>query len=98
MHYYGFQTPIIRLVQAMSALGVDASECCSFGYYWNLSPVWGHVSDRELMVAGADYDHRDLSIADSIASIDVATQKVSAPVELPLDIDFAWWDRRLRDQ
>lgn len=64
MHYYGFQIPIIRAVQSMSALGVDASECCSFGYYWDLSPKWGHVTDRESMVAGADYDHRDLSIAD----------------------------------
>jgi hypothetical protein len=63
MHYYGFQIPILRAVQAMNALGVDMSECCSFGYYWDLSPRWGHVSDRELMVAGADYDHRDLSIA-----------------------------------
>jgi len=63
MHYYGFQIPIVRVVQAMSALGVDMSECCSFGYYWDLSPRWGYVSDRELMVAGADYDHRDLSIA-----------------------------------
>ncbi len=63
MHYYGFQIPIVRAVQAMSALGTDLSECCSFGYYWNLSPEWGHVTDRELMAAGADYDHRDLSIA-----------------------------------
>jgi len=63
MHYYGFQIPIVRAVRAMSALGVDMSECCSFGYYWDLSPRWGYVSDRELMVAGADYDHRDLSIA-----------------------------------
>ena len=63
MHYYGFQIPIVRAVQAMTSLGVDASECCAFGYYWDLSPQWGHVSDRELMVAGADYDHRDLSIA-----------------------------------
>ncbi|MBA3463382.1 MAG: hypothetical protein H0T46_25730 [Deltaproteobacteria bacterium] len=63
MHYYGFQIPIVRAVQAMNALGVDKSECCAFGYYWDLSPRWGHVSDRELMVAGADYDHRDLSIA-----------------------------------
>jgi hypothetical protein len=64
MHYYGFQIPIVRAVQQMSALGVDSSECCAFGYYWNLSPEWGHVSDVELMVAGANYDHRDLSIAD----------------------------------
>jgi hypothetical protein len=64
MHYYGFQIPIVRAVQSMSALGVDASECCAFGYYWDLSPKWGHVTDRESMVAGADYDHRDLSIAD----------------------------------
>jgi hypothetical protein len=63
MHYYGFQIPIIRAVRSMTALGTDMSECCSFGYYWDLSPRWGHVSDRELMVAGADYDHRDLSIA-----------------------------------
>jgi hypothetical protein len=63
MHYYGFQIPIVRAVRAMSALDVDMSECCSFGYYWNLSPHWGHVSDRELMVAGADYDHRNLSVA-----------------------------------
>jgi hypothetical protein len=63
MHYYGFQIPIIRAVQAMSALGTDMTECCSFGYYWNLSPVWGHVTDRELMVAGANYDHRNLSVA-----------------------------------
>ncbi|MFN0250995.1 MAG: hypothetical protein ACKV2T_29240 [Kofleriaceae bacterium] len=64
MHYYGFQIPIVRAVQSMTALGVDSSECCAFNYYWNLTPEWGHVADVELMVAGADYDHRDLSIAD----------------------------------
>ncbi|MBA3456568.1 MAG: hypothetical protein H0T42_25995 [Deltaproteobacteria bacterium] len=63
MHYYGFRIPIVRVVQAMTALGVDLSECCAFGYYWDLSPRWGHVADRQLMVAGADYDHRNLSIA-----------------------------------
>ncbi|HEY5949144.1 MAG TPA: hypothetical protein VIV40_26810, partial [Kofleriaceae bacterium] len=31
----------------------------------------------------------------SIASINVATKQVSAPIELPTDIDFAWWDRRI---
>jgi hypothetical protein len=31
----------------------------------------------------------------SIASIDVAMKHVTAPIELPAEIDFAWWDRRL---
>ncbi len=63
MHYYAGQTPIVRAVRSMNNLTADMSECCAFGYYWDLSPRWGNVSDREFMVAGADYDHRDLSLA-----------------------------------
>jgi hypothetical protein len=78
MHYYGFRIPIVRVVQSMSALGTDMNECCSFGYYWNLAPQWGNASDRQLMVAGADYDHRDLSVA---AATDTSPTTVHAPAQ-----------------
>lgn len=62
MHYYGFLTPIVRVVQEVNALGEDMAECCAFGYYWNLSPQWAHQADRGLMVAGPGYENRHLYV------------------------------------
>ncbi|CAN5763675.1 hypothetical protein BH11MYX2_BH11MYX2_33990 [soil metagenome] len=87
MHYY--PVPVQRVVQDMSALGTDRSTCCSFGYYWNLSPEWAHQTDRELMVAGPQYADRHLYVA----GIDDTTP---TPIHIPAQdggqyVDYADW-------
>ncbi|HEY4055445.1 MAG TPA: hypothetical protein VGM39_02515 [Kofleriaceae bacterium] len=87
MHYY--PVPASRVVQDISALGTDRSTCCSFGYYWNLSPEWAHHTDRELMVAGAQYADRQLYVA----GID---DTAPTPVHIPATnggvyVDYAGW-------
>jgi hypothetical protein len=54
---------------------------------WTI-PYLGWSKDGRRLICRTNTGH-------SIATIDVKTKQVTAPLALPSDIDFAWWDRRL---